>query len=121
MGDATRLRRVVALLQRSLGAIFNNASVKRRNHRYIIRIAVYEKPLPGVGQGYRMSAKQIRAWVKQAADRIHPKLYRRMAIEVEPWTTGRFSHKLFCPVNVIVDARQGEGDVNEGEEDFERK
>jgi len=106
ISDETRLKRVVALFQRELGAIFGNASVQRRNRQYQIKVAVYEKPIPQSGQSYRPPARRISAWVKHAADKAHPRLYRRLSLNVEPWRAGHASHKLFCPVTVTVDASQ---------------
>jgi hypothetical protein len=105
ISDATRLRRVVAHLQRNLGDIFGNAHVQRRNRRYEIRVAVYEKPIPGSGRAYRMPAQQIRAWVHHAAEQAHPRLPRRLSIAIQPWQGGRVSQKTFCPVLVNVDAQ----------------
>lgn len=102
LSDAIRLKRVVAAFQRNLGEIFGNAKVQRRNRRYLINVAVYEKPISGRGQGYRMDAKQIATWVKLAADRAHPRLYRRYKVNVLPWITGHASHKLFAPVKIVV-------------------
>src|SRR6516165_11919343 len=95
LSDQTRLKRAVALLQRELGAVFGNAQAQRRNGGYDIQIAVYEKPIPGTGQAFRMPPKQARAWVKYAADRVHPRLYRRLTVDSGSWEQGRVSHKLF--------------------------
>lgn len=114
VSDATRLRRVVALFQRELGEVFGNAKVRRRNRRYEIDVAVYEKPVPGSGRAYRMPPRQITAWVKQAADKAHPRLYKRVRVDVQPWTVGRVSHKLFAPVKVVVDAVQAQQPALQG-------
>lgn len=106
ISDETRLRRVVAVFQRELGAIFGNASVRRRNRQYEIQMAVYEKPIPDTGQSYRPAPRRISAWVKHAADRAHPRLYKRIHVDMEPWRVGHSSSKLFCPVRITVDARQ---------------
>lgn len=106
ISDDTRLRRVVALFQRELGGVFGNAKVRRRNRRYEIDVAVYEKPIPASGEAYRMSRRQIVSWIKQASDRAHPRLYRRLQVDVQPWQVGRVSRKLFAPVRVLVDAAQ---------------
>lgn len=108
LSDDTRLRRTVAFFQRELGEIFGNAQAQRRNRRYEIQIAVYEKPIPGSGRAYRMPEKQIRSWVKVAADRSHPRLYRRVRVDVEPWKVGHATNKAYCPVLVSVDATQRE-------------
>ena len=52
ISDETRLRRVVALFQRRLGDVFGNAQARRRNRRYELDVAVYEKPLPGGRAGF---------------------------------------------------------------------
>jgi hypothetical protein len=106
LGDATRLKRVVALFQRELGDIFGNARVRRRNRRYELGVAVYEKPVQRTGQAYRMTDRQIRVWIKQAADRAHPRLYRRMRVQTGPWQQGRVSQKLYSPVTIRIDANQ---------------
>lgn len=106
ISDSTRLRRVVALFQRQLGDYFGNAQVKRRNRRYHIDVAVYEKPLPGEDAGYKMSERQIKSWVRLAAERAHPRLPKRVAVDVGPWQFGRVSKKLFAPVHIVVDAEQ---------------
>jgi hypothetical protein len=103
MSDATRLRRVVAFFQRQLGDVFGNAQARRRNHRFELDVAVYEKPLPS-GNAYKMSEKQIRSWIKLAADKAHPRLYKRVRVDIEPWRVGRASKKLFAPVRIVVDA-----------------
>ena len=113
MSDDTRLRRVVAFFQRELGDTFGNASVKRRNRRYEIDLAVYEKPIPGGAKPYRMNKRQIVAWIKNAADRAHPRLYRRLRVDVQPWLVGRVSHKQMCPVKVYVDAVQPQAPAEE--------
>ena len=105
ISDATRLRRVTALFQRELGAIFGNASVRRRNRRYEIDVAVYETPLAG-GQTFRMPERQIREWIRQAAAKAHPRLYKRLSVDIGRWTTGRVSNKLHAPVKILVDASQ---------------
>lgn len=105
ISDATMLKRVVALFQRELGAIFGNASVKRRNHRYEIDVAVYEKPIAG-GESYRMPTRQVQEWVRQAAAKAHPRLYKRLQVNVQPWKHGHASKKLFAPLHITVDARQ---------------
>ena len=109
MGDATRLRRAVAMFQRNLGKIFGNAGVRRRNRRYEIEVAVYETPIArtGAGRAYRMPERQIRAWIKTAADRVHPRLYRRVRVDVKPWKMGWVSKRVFCPVMINVDAGSG--------------
>lgn len=106
MSDETRLRRAVAIFQRQLGDVFGNASARRRNGRYELDIAVYEKPVPG-GRSYRMPDRQIRAWVKLSADRAHPRLHKRLRVEVQPWRMGHASNKLFAPVRVTVIADGG--------------
>ena len=103
LSDDTRLRRVVALFQRRLGQIFKNASVRRRNRRYEIDVAVYETPMRG-GRGYRMPERQIREWIRQAAETAHPKLYKRMTVNIEPWKSGHVSNKLLAPVRITIDA-----------------
>lgn len=103
LSDDTRLRRVVALFQRKLGQIFKNASVQRRNRRYEIDVAVYETPMKG-GRGYRMPDRQIKEWIRQAAESAHPKLYKRMTVNIGPWTSGRISNKLLAPVRISIDA-----------------
>jgi hypothetical protein len=103
ISDGTRLRRVVALFQRRLGAIFGNASVTRRNRRYLIDVAVYEKPLRG-GRPYRLPPERILAWVLHAAEQAHPKLYTRLRLDIGPWTVGRSSQKEFCRVRIAVAA-----------------
>lgn len=105
ISDETRLRRVVAFFQRQLGDMFGNVQVRRRNRRYELDVAVYEKPLPG-GRAYRMPDRQIKSWIKLAADKAHPRLYKRIRVAVQPWQAGRVSKKLFAPVKVIVDAAQ---------------
>lgn len=106
LSDATRLKRTVAGFQRNLGDIFGNAQVKRANRRYLLSVAVYEKPLGGTGQAYKMDRKQIVTWVKHAAEQAHPRLHRRMNVQVLPWRMGRVSHKLFAPVKITVEAAQ---------------
>lgn len=105
IGDETRLRRVVALFQRDLGRIFGNANVRRRNRRYEIDVAVYEQPLPG-GRSFKMPERQIAEWVRQAAQKAHPRLYKRINMQVDPWRMGHASRKLFAPLRIFVDARQ---------------
>lgn len=105
LSDDTRLRRVTALFQRHLGEVFGNASVKRRNHRYEIDLAVYETPLRG-GRPYRMPGRMIREWIRQAAEKAHPRLYKRLSVEIQPWIVGHASHKMYAPVKVLVDATQ---------------
>lgn len=100
ISDDTRLRRVVALFQRELGDIFGNASVKRRNRRYEIDVAVYERP----GRMIKMPDRMITEWIRKAAEKSHPRLYKRMTVNIQPWTTGRVSHKLFAPVKILIDA-----------------
>jgi hypothetical protein len=104
LSDETALRRVVALFQRKLGSIFGNASVRRCQRRYEIDLAVYETPIQG-GQAHRMSDRQIREWVRQAALRAHPRLYTRLEVNIGKWTGGRVSQKQFVPVQILVDAR----------------
>jgi hypothetical protein len=96
---------VVALFQRKLGDIFGNASVRRRNRRYEIDVAVYETPMPG-GRSYQMPARQIKEWIRQAAEKAHPRLYKRLTVNIQPWESGRVSHKLFAHVQVLIDAAQ---------------
>jgi hypothetical protein len=117
LSDATRLKRVVAFFQRELGAIFGNARVDRRNRRYEILVAVYEKPLGG-DKTYRMPNRQISEWIRQAANRAHPRLYKRLTVQIGKWQQGGFTHKLFTPVTVVVDANQApaQPDVNESVE-----
>jgi hypothetical protein len=103
LSDETRLRRVVAFFQRELGAIFGNAQVRRRNRRYEINLAVYEKPL-AAQRNYRMPDRHIAEWIKQAAAKAHPRLYKRLSVQIHPWKQGGFTHKLFAPVTVFVDA-----------------
>ena len=105
LSDETRLRRVTALFQRQLGEIFGNASVRRRNRRYEIDVAVYETPLAG-GRTFRMPARQIREWIRQAAEKAHPRLYKRLSVDIGRWITGRVSSKLHAPVKILVDASQ---------------
>ena len=105
LSDQTRLRRVTALFQRQLGEIFGNASVRRRNRRYEIDVAVYETPLPG-GKTFRMPDRQIKEWIRQAAAKAHPRLYKRLSVDIGQWITGRVSNKLHAPVKVLVDANQ---------------
>lgn len=105
LSDATRLRRVVALFQRELGNTFGNASVKRRNRRYEIDVAVYEKPIPG-GHAYKMPTRQVYEWVRQAAAKAHPRLYKRLQVDLQPWQQGRTSKKLFAHLKIMVDANQ---------------
>jgi hypothetical protein len=107
ISDATRLRRVVAFFQRQLGGVFGNATARRRNHRYELDLAVYEKPMPG-GGAYKMSERQIRTWIKMVADKTHPRLYKRLQVDVQPWRVGRVSKKLFAAVHIIVDAEQSQ-------------
>jgi hypothetical protein len=105
LSDETRLRRVVALFQRQLGEIFGNASVRRHNRRYEINCAVYETPLAG-GRSFRMPERQVREWIRQAAAKAHPRLYRRMSVQIGLWTHGHASQKLYLPVQIQVDAKQ---------------
>jgi hypothetical protein len=105
LSDDTRLRRVVALFQRRLGEIFKNASVRRRNRRYEIDVGVYETPMKG-GRAYRMPDRQIKEWIRQAAASAHPKLYKRMTVNILPWTSGRVSNRLLAPVKITIDASQ---------------
>lgn len=105
LSDDTRLRRVVAQFQRQLGQIFKNASVRRRNRKYEIDVAVYATPM-GRGRSFQMPERQIREWIRQAAESAHPRLYKRMNVNIEPWITGRVSHKLFAPVKITIDAAQ---------------
>ncbi len=105
LSDETRLRRVTALFQRHLGTIFGNASVRRLNRRYEIDVAVYETPLAG-GQTFRMPPRQIKEWIRQAAAKAHPRLYKRLSVDIGQWTTGRVSSKLHVPVKILVDANQ---------------
>lgn len=105
LGDETRLRRVTALFQRQLGEIFGNATVRRRNRRYEIDVAVYETPLAG-GRPFRMPDRQIKEWIRQAAAKAHPRLYKRLSVDIGRWTTGRVSNKLHAPVKILVDAVQ---------------
>jgi len=105
LSDATRLKRVVANFQRELGATFGNAMVKRRQRRWEIDLAVYEKPLTGT-KTYRMPARQIQDWVRQAANRAHPRLYKRLKMEVGAWEMGKRTQKLFAPVKIFIDASQ---------------
>lgn len=105
LSDDTRLRRVVALFQRKLGHIFKNASVRRRNRRYEIDVAVYETPMAG-GKGFRMPERQIKDWIRVAAESAHPRLYKRMTVNIGPWKTGKLSHRLLTPVQITIDARQ---------------
>lgn len=97
------MRRVVALFQRTLGSLFGNASVRRRNRRYEIDVAVYERPTLG-GKPYQAPERQIKEWIRQAALRAHPRLYKRLTVNIEPWIIGRKSRRLFAPVKIIVDA-----------------
>lgn len=105
VSDATMLKRVVALFQRELGATFGNASVKRRNHRYEIDVAVYEKPISG-GQSFKMPSRQVHEWVRLAAAKAHPRLYKRLRVNLQPWKHGHASKKLFAPLHISVDASQ---------------
>ena len=105
LSNEMRLRRVVALFQRELGDIFGNATVRRRNRRYEIDMAVYERPLPG-GKAYRMPNRQVTEWIRQASVKAHPRLYKRLTLNIEPWRMGHTSRKLFAPVKVLVDATQ---------------
>jgi hypothetical protein len=102
ISDETRLRRVVALFQRSLGEIFGNAMVRRRNRRYEVDLAVYETPIQG-GQSYRMPRRQIIEWIRQAAHKAHPRLYKRLKVDVSPWESGHASHKLYAPVKIYIE------------------
>jgi hypothetical protein len=103
LSDDTRLRRVTALFQRHLGSIFGNASVRRRNRRYEIDVAVYETPLGG-DKTFRMPARQIKEWIRQAAAKSHPRLYKRLSVDIGPWSIGRVSSKYYAPVRILVDA-----------------
>jgi hypothetical protein len=96
----------VAQFERSLGDIFGNARVRRRNRRYEINVGVYEHPRTDRGQGYRMPERQIREWIRHAAHVAHPRLYKRMTVDVGRWQDGRFSNKVFAPVSIVVDAKQ---------------
>lgn len=114
LSDETRLKRVVAFFQRELGGIFGNARVTRRNRRYEILVAVYEKPLGGT-QTYRMPNRQITEWIRQAANRAHPRLYKRLSVQIGQWKQGGFTRKLFTPVNIGVDANQEESETHADE------
>lgn len=116
LSDETRLRRVVAFFQRELGAVFGNARVLRRNRRYEVIVAVYEKQLAS-GRVYRMPSRQIMEWIRQAANKAHPRLYKRMTIDIRPWKVGGFTHKQFAPVFIQVDAAQS--DVGESVAEME--
>lgn len=105
VSDETMLKRVVALFQRELGAIFGNVSVKRRNRRYEIDVAVYEKPIAG-GHSFKMPTRQVHEWVRQAAAKAHPRLYKRLRVSLQPWKNGHSSKKLFAPLHITVDANQ---------------
>jgi hypothetical protein len=107
ISDDTRLRRVVALFQRELGRVFNNASVRRRNRRYEIDFAVYEQPLPG-GRPFQMPDRQINEWIRQAALKAHPRLYKRLTVNIDRWRSGHASKKLFAPVKIFIDASQSD-------------
>jgi hypothetical protein len=110
LSDETRLKRVVAFFQRELGSIFGNARVTRRNRRYEILVAVYEKPLDST-QTYRMPNRQISEWIRQAANRAHPRLYTRLSVEIGQWKQGGFTRKLFTPVHITVDANQNNSEA----------
>ena len=107
ISDRTRLQRVVGLFQRELGAVFGNASVRRRNRRFEINLAVYEKPLVG-GRAFQMPDRQIREWIRQAAEKAHPRLYKRLTVAVQPWKSGSVTHRLFAPVQILVDASESQ-------------
>jgi hypothetical protein len=66
-------------------------------------LAVYENPLPG-GHSFKMPTRQIKEWIRQAAEKAHPRLYKRLSVDIQSWRQGPVTHRLYAPVKILVDA-----------------